>query len=209
MKHVRQILISLVFASAPWVSSASDSLERISNEYEALMSKPFVLLPHFDNYLIPLSYNNTPNEEAYAFLTEQGDLADRGTYNKKMELEFQISFSVVIAKNIFSSSVDLLGAYTQQSWWQVYNSGWSRQFRESNYSPELFARHLLNPAPVLLGTRAVLLDYGYVHQSNGQVQELSRSWDRLFVRGGSYDEAVTFNEITTIRSYDGTAIIGD
>ena len=182
MKHVQQILTTLLLAGVPLLASANDSLVRLSKEYESLMSKPFVLLPHLDNYLIPVSYNNTPNEEVYDFLTEQGDLADRGDYNRKTELEFQISFSVVIAKNVFSSSVDLLGAYTQQSWWQVYNSGWSRQFRESNYSPELFARHLLNPATGLFGARAVLVDYGYMHQSNGQVQELSRSWDRLFIR---------------------------
>jgi len=182
MKPVQRTLISLLLASVSSLTPASDSLERISKEYETLLSKPFVLLPHLDNYLIPVSYNNTPNEEVYDFLTEQGELSERGAYNKKVEVEFQISFSVVIAKNIFSSSVDLLGAYTQQSWWQLYNSGWSRQFRESNYSPELFARHLLSPPPTLFGTKAVLVDYGYMHHSNGQVQELSRSWDRLFIR---------------------------
>lgn len=33
--------------------------------------------------------------------------------------------------------------------------------------------------------------------------------DRLYIRGGSYNEALTFREITTVRSYDGTAVIGD
>jgi hypothetical protein len=33
--------------------------------------------------------------------------------------------------------------------------------------------------------------------------------DRLYIRGGSYDEALTFKEITTVRSYAGTAVIGD
>jgi phospholipase A1 len=180
MKPIQRTLISLLLAPSATLAFADDSLERISEEYEALMSRPFVLLPHRDNYIIPVSYNNTPNEEAYEFLTQE--YPDRGPYNNKTELEFQISFSVVIAKNMFRSSVDLLGAYTQQSWWQVYNSDWSRQFRESNYNPELFARHVLNPPPSMFGTRAVLLDYGYMHQSNGQVQELSRSWDRLFIR---------------------------
>ena len=182
MKPVQRMLLSLLLVSGSSLTSAEDSVERISEEYEKLMSKPFVLLPHHDNYLLPVSYNNTPNEEAYEFLTEQDNLSERGAYNRKTELEFQISFSVVIAKNIFSSSVDLLGAYTQQSWWQVYNSGWSRQFRESNYTPELFARHILGSVPSAFGASAILVDYGYMHQSNGQVQELSRSWDRLFVR---------------------------
>lgn len=192
MKPVQRILISLVLASTSSLTSASDSLQRISKEYGALLSKPFVLMPHLDNYLIPVSYNNTPNEQVYEFLTREQDNSERGAYNREAEIEFQISFSVVIAKNIFSSSVDLLGAYTQQSWWQVYNSGWSRQFRESNYSPELFARHLLTPPPSLFGTRAVLVDYGYMHQSNGQVQELSRSWDRLFIRSILHYENILF-----------------
>ncbi len=33
--------------------------------------------------------------------------------------------------------------------------------------------------------------------------------DRLYIRGGSYSEAVTFKEITTVRAYDGTAYIGN
>jgi hypothetical protein len=33
--------------------------------------------------------------------------------------------------------------------------------------------------------------------------------DRLFIRAGSYNEAVIFNRSTTVRSYDGTAVIGE
>ena len=182
MKSSRKIIYTLLLSASAVSAAAADSLQMISEEYESLMSKPFVLLPHLDNYIIPVSYNNTPNEEVYDFLNQQGEYGDRGVYNRKTELEFQISFSVVIAKNIFSSDTDLLGAYTQQSWWQVYNSGWSRQFRESNYNPELFARHVLDPPFRFFGSSMVLLDYGYMHESNGQVQELSRSWDRIFVR---------------------------
>jgi hypothetical protein len=32
--------------------------------------------------------------------------------------------------------------------------------------------------------------------------------DRLYIRGGSYDESVVFNRRVTVRSYDGAAIVG-
>ena len=35
------------------------------------------------------------------------------------------------------------------------------------------------------------------------------SGDRLYIRAGSYNESVTFNRYMTVRSYDGTAVIGD
>ena len=34
------------------------------------------------------------------------------------------------------------------------------------------------------------------------------SGDRLFIRTGSYNEKVIFNRLMTVRSYDGTALIG-
>ncbi|MBC8096682.1 MAG: M4 family metallopeptidase [Akkermansiaceae bacterium] len=33
--------------------------------------------------------------------------------------------------------------------------------------------------------------------------------DNLYIRGGTYGETVTFSEITTVRSYSGSAVIGD
>jgi hypothetical protein len=32
--------------------------------------------------------------------------------------------------------------------------------------------------------------------------------DALYVRAGSYNETLTFNKLMTVRSYDGTAVIG-
>ena len=48
--------------------------------------------------------------------------------------------------------------------------------------PELFVRTLEPWKLRVLGTRLVGIDYGYVHESNGQINILSRSWDRLFAR---------------------------
>ena len=76
-------------------------------------------------------------------------------------------------------------AYTQQNQWQVYNDEGiaSRPFRETNYQPELFVSY--RPGVELPGGFSwKLLNAGYIHQSNGRAEFLSRSWDRLFAEVG-------------------------
>lgn len=73
-------------------------------------------------------------------------------------------------------------AYTHRAWWQLYNASWSKPFRETNYTPELFARHLDHHPWQIFGFDLVAYDIGYMHESNGQIQILSRSWDRVFAR---------------------------
>lgn len=69
-------------------------------------------------------------------------------------------------------------AYSQRSFWSLYDASHSRPFRETNYNPEIFYRYL--PArpesPFIWG-----LDGGYEHESNGHDIPESRSWDRLYL----------------------------
>lgn len=71
--------------------------------------------------------------------------------------------------------------YTQQSFWQIFDPAHSRPFRESNYEPELIYSHMLEPA-TWLSPR--ILNIGLVHQSNGQSDPRSRSWNRAYIQGG-------------------------
>jgi phospholipase A1 len=162
-------------------SLASESgVDRVRQEYESLLKKKYVLLPHKGIYLLPASYNNTPNKEAYEQITER--FRDRGEFNRELEAEFQVSFLILVNQKPFGSKFNLFLGYTHRSWWQVYNGDWSRQFRETNYEPEFFARRLFSKPKKVLGLNFIGYDFGYVHQSNGQIQELSRSWDRAFAR---------------------------
>lgn len=77
----------------------------------------------------------------------------------------------------------LWAAYTQQSNWQVFNSGLSRPFRNTDHLPELiyvYPTTLKMPGGWLWRYSGL----GLAHQSNGQSDPLSRSWNRAYLMAG-------------------------
>ncbi|WP_232817667.1 phospholipase A [Helicobacter burdigaliensis] len=118
--------------------------------------------PHKFNYILPanVSTNTEPNEA------------------KRVEAKFQISIKKLLYDDLFFKDLDFYFAYTQQSYWQLYDNDNSRPFRESNYEPSLYLSYPLDKK--FFFDR---VDFGYVHQSNGGDLTKSRSWDRLFVEG--------------------------
>lgn len=119
--------------------------------------------PHKFNYIIPanVSSSKEPNQ------------------SKQVETKFQISIKKILLDDLFAKDLDLYFAYTQQSFWQLYDSQNSRPFRESNYEPSLYLSYPLDKYDLFFDR----VDFGYVHQSNGGDLNNSRSWDRLFVEG--------------------------
>lgn len=100
--------------------------------------------------------------------------------------ETEVLFSV--SAKLRPLGLPLYFAYSQRSYWQVYDSKRSRPFRETVYNPEFFYRWA---APAAQDARFFWgTDAGYEHESNGQDIPESRSWDRLYVapyfeRGGT------------------------
>ena len=174
----------ILFTFITSLSFAQDNLapeDDLTKSYKELLDTRYALLPHKPTFILPFVYNELPHESIYSDLkTEENK--DKGDIYKNEEFEFQFSFLFPFFRNLDESNFDLNFAYTHHAWWQVYNSAWSRPFRETNYSPELFVRYVDPGSRKYWGIEVPGYDFGYVHQSNGQSQLLSRSWNRLFVR---------------------------
>jgi len=132
-----------------------------------LADNPLVFLPYKANYFLPVSYYSGYQESATFRDTEYGPV----------EAQFQISLKFPLDTGLFSKDDALIAAYTQQSYWQLYEK--SSPFRETMYEPELIYGMSLNK---LLFSDLKLEGFtlGINHQSNGQGGDFSRSWNRLF-----------------------------
>ncbi len=136
--------------------------------------KPSVTF-HRTNYALAFSYNFTPNQAPWQALVPPKTLV-------KPEVTFQLSFKAKIWQDVLGADMDLWIAYTQRSFWQLYDFEDSSPFRETDYEPEA----LLNFRTRfdLLGLKVRFIQVGVNHQSNGQSEPLSRSWNRLVANVG-------------------------
>ncbi|MFC1503106.1 phospholipase A [Pseudomonadota bacterium] len=131
----------------------------------------FQLSPHLPNYILPASYNDKPNEEIWQQIKPDAEL-------NHTEVKFQLSGKIKFWDDLYNDNWDFWFGYTQTSWWQLYNSDESAPFRETNYTPEFFASYYSNIN--ILGLTLVETDLGFIHQSNGRAEALSRSWNRIY-----------------------------
>lgn len=145
--------------------------QRILSESKTAF-EPDVITPHRLNYILPAYATNQIHKAPYESIDGyQESLAD-------VEAKFQLSLKVPLNRESLLIEGDgLYLGFTLQAWWQVYAAEISRPFRESNYQPEIFYIAPLDWQPFGGNTGFVL---GLEHQSNGQRQLLSRSWNRLY-----------------------------
>ncbi|MDO8825045.1 phospholipase A, partial [Methylophaga sp.] len=94
------------------------------------------------------------------------------------ESKFQISLKLPVVRGLFDGRADAFIAYTNRSFWQMFNSDSSAAFRDSNHEPEAWLSFANDTE--LFGFKNSLINVGINHQSNGQSGELSRSWNRVF-----------------------------
>ncbi|MWJ27723.1 phospholipase [Halomonas sp. ZH2S] len=155
----------------PEAAAFQDLNERRHLEQESSRN-PFSITTHRANYLFPVSYNVNPNREAFRQLSSEAS-------PDKAEIKFQFSTKVNLIEGLFGDHGDLYFAYTQRSWWQAYNTDASSPFRETNYEPEIFIDfdNAWNAFGWVNTRNRIALN----HQSNGRSQELSRSWNRLYL----------------------------
>jgi len=149
--------------SAEVETSPSLVEQRLAAEREAA-ARPFSILAHKPNYFLVAAYN----WEGW-----ESDIK-----NNDIESQFQFSLKVPLAVGLFGERMDFYGAYTNRSFWQMYNSENSEPFRETNHEPELWVQ-FRNDWKVWGMTNSVN-SFGWVHQSNGRSGDFSRSWNRLY-----------------------------
>ncbi len=104
------------------------------------------------------------------------------------EMRIQLSVRTKVASGLLpwlapDQRDSLWFGYSQQSYWQLFNSEISRPFRTTDHEPEVL---YVVPTPLALpgGWRLRYSGLGLNHQSNGQTLPLSRSWNRAILMAG-------------------------
>lgn len=146
--------------------------DRLKQEEDNVL-KPFTLMAHKPNYIL-IGTNNSRGYRAELF-QEQFD--DPSIRFDDTEAQFQISLKIPLAVDVFKL-VDVYGAYTNRSFWQLYNSDLSSPFRETSHEPEVWVQ--FSPKWQVFGLKNRANMIGFLHQSNGRGGVLSRSWNRVY-----------------------------
>jgi phospholipase A1 len=169
---------------------ADDEFSESMHQYPGLIEKiqterlaannPYVLLPHKPNYFMPFTYqskiNQDEQEKFYSGLsTNEEESGYKNAELEHYEFVFQLSVKYIVAENILGKFSTLSVAYTNKSFWQAYNKSVSALFRETNHEPEI----ILGFKPSFDWSDHMTLAFN--HQSNGQVGNLSRSWNRIIM----------------------------
>jgi len=145
--------------------------ERLEQDKKNVL-KPFTIMAHKPNYFLFGAYN----AEGYDSTIYQERYDDQSLELQDIETQFQVSVKVPLLIDLFGN-LDVYGAYTNRSFWQLYEVD-SSPFRESNHEPEIWVQH--NSNWNFLGFKNSANVLGFVHQSNGRGGDISRSWNRIF-----------------------------
>ena len=134
------------------------------------------------NYALPLHLTSRINRTAQS---PTQAVVVQPAYRRE-EAKFQLSLRTKLAQDLLLPGADVWVGFTQQVLWQIWNGKDSKPFRNSDYEPELM---VVVPTPERW--RGLPLDWqfrytqlGLAHQSNGQSDPLSRSWNRVYATAG-------------------------
>jgi len=135
----------------------------------------FNVMGHYENYMLLGSYTHDTLIEKH-YNTDGTPNPDLDYERDTNEAQFQLSIKVPLYANFLGTNADLFSAYTQNSYWQVYDTEHSSPFRETNYMPELFLEW--SPDKTFGDSTLKTVRFALIHQSNGQDLGKSRSWNR-------------------------------
>ena len=143
----------------------------------------FVVRTYQPNFLLPVHYTTSINRSPASPTQAAGK--NNPDY-RNIEAKLQISLRAKVAEDFLLPGADLWFAYTQRSLWQIWDHQDSAPFRSSDYQPEAI---YVIPIPERIGQLPFgwnlrMLQLGLAHQSNGQSDPLSRSWNRIYAGMG-------------------------
>lgn len=158
-----------------WYFNNSKSLSELWELDDEHQRGTFILTSYKPIYITAAKYSTNPNEFPQAENSDK--VLDEPTSLNAVESKFQISLKTKIFHGMFDGKMDLWMGYSQTAYWQIYNTERSRPFRELNYQPEIIANF-----PVkfpILGFETKMIGAAIIHESNGQSDPISRSWNRI------------------------------
>lgn len=104
------------------------------------------------------------------------------------EMRIGLSVRTKLAEGLLTGTSDnkdgLWFAYSQFSAWQVFNEEISRPFRANDHEPELIYSYPLN-IDLWGGWKMRYAGLALNHESNGESDPYSRSWNRVMLIGGA------------------------
>jgi len=142
----------------------------------------FLITPYKPIYVLLGKYSSKPNDQPHSENNSPEYITPSGINYDNVELKFQLSFKTKVLQKILWGHADLWVAYTQKSFWQIYNTELSRPFREINYEPEI----ILNfPVKIdIFGFKTRMVGIAFNHLSNGKSDPFSRSVNRAIIHAG-------------------------
>ena len=134
------------------------------------------------NYVLPLHFTTRINRAPQS----PTQLTVLQPDYRREEAKFQLSLRTKLAQDVPVIGGDVWVAFTQQAMWQIYNGADSKPFRNTDYQPEVIyvraSPQSLRELP--FGWQWRYTQFGLAHQSNGQSDPLSRSWNRVYLGAG-------------------------
>ncbi len=139
----------------------------------------FVFRTYLPSFFLPVHFTSNINRQPLSPGKTQGPTNDN---YRQLEAKLQMSLRTKLATGVLLPNADIWFAFTQRSMWQLWNAQDSAPFRSTDYQPELIYIIPLSKRLGELGDgwRIRLLQLGIAHQSNGQSEPFSRSWNKVY-----------------------------
>lgn len=170
-------------ALVPEISASQIPIATVMQKYWELTPEEkrdrFVFRTYQPNFFLPAHITSNINKAPQS--PTRGQAPNNENY-KQMESKLQVSLRAKLMTELLLPGADLWFAFSQRSMWQLWNDQDSAPFRNTDYQPELM--YIVPVADAwgdLPGEWQIrMLQFGIAHQSNGQADPLSRSWNKVY-----------------------------